>query len=408
MAHPFNKALAYLNNKKYDKALAIYKKLWAETPYKEIALNMGSCYRGLGDWDNAAKYWLEAVDPNLPFTDNSFTKEYPQALNNLGLLAYTFEQDEVAAEFYARALAVDPEYHEARWNYSQAIGRMYCSNKYDKPANVWHCMDSRFYRANGVRIKSKKKDLIAWNYTDKVESLVVLVEQGFGDHLQFGRYLSLLENFADKIWVQCHPRAAIFYDKYLTCSDPSETDATHGVAICNLAKISDTIPSGDWLKDKYVKKSPNEILDIGITWSGNAAHGNDHYRSSKPGYFRQLSRYGNLYSLNPTEAGTRGFTDLKSGSWSETITELSKLDLVICVDTSIAHLCGSLGMECWCIMPLHDSDYRWGDTSMGYDNIWYKSVKVIRNNGSWEDAIDHVSKLLELRIENNNNTIRSL
>ena len=91
MAHPFNKALNYLNNKKYDKSLAIYKKLWADTPYKEIALNMGSCYRGLGDYDTAAKYWLEAIDPSLPFTDNTFAKEYPQARNNLGLLAYTHE-----------------------------------------------------------------------------------------------------------------------------------------------------------------------------------------------------------------------------------------------------------------------------------------------------------------------------
>lgn len=399
MAHPFNKALNYLNNKKYDKALAIYKKLWADTPYKEIALNMGSCYRGLGDFDKAAEFWLAAIDPALPFTDNTFAKEYPQALNNLGLLAYTYEQDEVASEFYARALAVDPNYTDAEWNYSQSIGRMLCSNKYSRPDLVWKMMDARFRRAGGVKLKNKKT-LVSWDFHEKVESIVVLVEQGFGDHLQFGRYLSILEQYADKIWVQCHPRAAIFYDKYLTCSDPIETDATHGVPICSLAKICDYIPSGDWLKDKYVQKQPNETLDIGVTWSGNASHGNDHYRSSKPGYFKQLSRYGNLYSLNPTEAGTPGFTELKSGSWSETIAELSKLDLVICVDTSIAHLCGSLGMECWCIMPLHDSDYRWGDSSMGFDNVWYKSVKVIRNPGSWSEAIDIVAKLLELRIEN--------
>lgn len=399
MAHPFNKALNYLNNKKYDKALAIYKKLWADTPYKEIALNMGSCYRGLGDFDKAAEFWLLAIDPTLPFTDNTFAKEYPQALNNLGLLAYTYEQDEVAAEFYARALAVDPNYTDAEWNYSQSVGRMLCSKKYDKPSLVWKMMDARFRRAGGVKLKNKKT-LVTWDFREKVESIVVLVEQGFGDHLQFGRYLSILEQYADKIWVQCHPRAAIFYDKYLTCSDPIETDATHGVPICSLAKIYDYIPSGDWLKDKYVQKQPNETLDIGVTWSGNASHGNDHYRSSKPGYFKQLSRYGNLYSLNPTEAGTPGFTELKSGSWSETIEELGKLDLVICVDTSIAHLCGSLGMECWCIMPLHDSDYRWGDSSMGFDNVWYSSVKVIRNPGSWEEAIDVVAKLLELRIEN--------
>lgn len=398
-AHPFNKALNYLSNKKYAKALAIFKKLWSDTPYKEIALNMGSCYRALGEWDKAAECWLAALDSSLPFTDNSFSSTYPQALNNLGLLAYTYEQDAAAAEFYARAINAEGSYPDAEWNYSQAIGRMYCSNKYSRPDIVWKCMDARFSRPGGVKLKNKKP-LTAWDFKEKVGSIVVLIEQGFGDHLQFGRYLSELEKYADKIWVQCHPRSSVFFDKYLICSDPEETDATHGVPICSLAKLCDTIPRGDWLREKYVKKKPNGVLDIGVTWSGNSSHGNDHYRSSKPGYFRVLERYGSLYTLNPTEAGTRGFTDLDSSGWEATIRELSKLDLVICVDTSIAHLCGSLGMECWCIMPLHDSDFRWGDSSMGFDNVWYSSVKVIRNPGTWEEALDIVSKLLELRIEN--------
>lgn len=398
-AHEFNKALKYLSSKKYDKALALFKKLWKDTPYKEIALNMGSAYRGLGDFDNALKYYLEANDPLVPFTDNTFIPSYPLALNNLGLLVYTFENDEVACDLYAKALETNPKYYDAIWNYSQALGRRYCSNKYTNANLVWEMMEARFHRGeNGVTLKGKKKDLILWNYTDKVSSIVVMTEQGFGDHLQFGRYLSELEKYADKIWVQCAPRAREFYTKYNVCEDTIETDATHGVAFCSLARISNTIPAGDWLKDKYVKKSPNGLLDIGVTWSGNSSHGNDSYRSSKSGFFKPLSKYGNLYTLNPTEAGTRGFIPLKSSCWADTISELSKLDLVICVDTSIAHLCGSLGMECWCIMPLHDSDYRWGDSSMGYKNVWYESVRVIRNNGDWTSAIDHCCRLLD---ENN-------
>ena len=395
-AHPFNKALNYLSNKKYDKALALFKKIWKDTPYKEVALNMGSAYRGLSDFDNALKFYLEANSPDLPFTDNTFVQSYPLALNNLGLLAYTFENDEAACDLYAKALSEQPQYWDALWNYSQALGRRYCSNKYDKPHLVWEMMEARFHRGDaGVKLKNKKKDLIFWNYIDHVDSIVVLTEQGFGDHLQFGRYLRVLEKFADKIWVQCADRAAVFYSKYNTCSDPLETDATHGVAFCNLARLCDTIPAGDWLKDKYVRKSPNGVLDIGVTWSGNSAHGNDAYRSSKPGYFKQLSECGVLYTLNPTEVGTRGFISLDASSCAATIRELSKLDFVVCVDTSIAHLCGSLGMKCYCIMPLYDSDYRWGDSSMGTNNVWYDSVRVIRNNGSWDDAIGRCIELIK-------------
>jgi len=149
------------------------------------------------------------------------------------------------------------------------------------------------------------------------------------------------------------------------------------------------------LNQKYIPKIKDGKLDIGVTWSGNPNHVNDKYRSVSPRYFRDL---GNLYTLNPTEAGTAGFTALKSGSWGETISELSKLDLVITVDTSIVHLCGSLGMPCWLLLALKNNDFRWGDSSCGFENKWYPSVKVFRNHGSWDDVFARVkNELKDLR-----------
>ena len=57
--------------------------------------------------------------------------------------------------------------------------------------------------------------------------------------------------------------------------------------------------------------------------------------------------------------------------------------MVVSVDTSLVHMCGSLGRECWMLQPLKETDFRWGDSSMGEDNIWYPSVRIIRNPGSW-------------------------
>jgi len=389
----YTRALKYLNDNKHDKALPIFKKLVKHYPYKEVALNLGTCYRHFQDWEQAAKYYLLAADPSTPYTDNRFSKVYPKALNNLGLLAYTHEDDEAACILYKAALAEDPVYWDAMWNYNQALFRMYCSNKPVDLKECWITAEARFKRG-AVQLRSKK-NLIAWDFKTKVPSIVVLTEQGFGDHIQFGRYLKYLENYADKIWIQCADRAKVFYEKYNTCLDPEETDADYGVAFCNLGKILDHIPSGDWLNDKFIRKIPDGKLDIGVTWSGNPHHGNDMHRSSKPGFFKPISNYGKLYTLNPTEANTRGFTTLKSGSWAETIEELSKLDLVISVDTSIVHLCGALGMPCWVLMPAVDSDYRWGDSSMGENNIWYSSVKVIRSGGSWEATIKKVCDKLD-------------
>ncbi len=388
----FNKAVKYLNNGRTEKALAIFKKL---PPYKEVLCNMGTCYRQLGNDDKARELYLKALDPKIPLTDHTFTDIFPIALNNLALLAYTYEQDDVAIELLYEALKKDPLYYDAMWNLSNALLRKYCSNKYDDLSVCWDLYHYRYMRTNPVVLKSKKQDLIQWE-GNPVEHLCVMVEQGFGDQLMFGRYLSLAAQRCGKITVQTHKRAKIFFDAYDTCEDPSETTATHGIGICGLAKIFNTeIPRGDWLNGKYVPKAKNGVLDIGCTWSGNSNHVNDKYRSASPSLFRSLADCGNLYTLNPTEANTPGFTTLKSGHWGETIEELSRLDVVVSVDTSIVHLCGSLGMPCYVVLATKNNDFRWGDSSMGMNNIWYPSVKVIRNDGSWEKAIESVRNELK-------------
>lgn len=395
----FNKALNYLSKGRPEKALPLFKKLLKDTPYKEIYLNMGSCYKLLGDYPKAAECYLKANDSSIPFTDNTFVKHYDKALSNLGLIAAAYNNDEEAETLYRAALANNPLYYDALWNYGNALLKRYCSHKYNDLKTCWDLYEYRTKRElNPVGYKNKKKDLVLWNGIEKVKSLVVLTEQGFGDHLMFGRYLELLEPYCETLYIQCAERAEVFYSKYKTCRDPIDTDATHGVPFCSLGKYFNTgIPPGDWLKDKYVKKQPNGILDIGVTWSGNRDHANDRNRSTSASYFRRLASLGNLYTLNPTEAGTKGFTSLQSSNWSDTISELSKLDLVISVDTSIVHLCGALGMECWVLMPLIETDFRWGDNSMGFDNIWYPSVKVFRNPGDWNVVFDNVEKELAKR-----------
>lgn len=393
----FNKALKYLTNKRPDKAVPLFKKLLAdEHKYKEVYLNLGSCYKMLDDDDKAIEMYLKAADPLVPFTNRSFVEEYPEALNNLGLMAATFQEDDVAITYYRRAIAANPQYYDAYWNLANTMLRKVSSNKYSDLGFCWDLYEYRFKRTlSPVKLKSKKP-LKQWNGSP-VDSLCILVEQGFGDQLMWGRYLPLAASRCKKLYVQCTERMAPLFDKYITCRDPSETDAEYGIGICSLGRVFNTeIPPGDWLSDKFIPKIPNGKLDIGVTWSGNPDHANDRHRSVHPRYFDSLAEFGTLYTLNPTEAGRVGYVDLDSNGWLATITALSKLDLVICVDTSIAHLCGCLGMPCWLLNQRKDPDFRWGDDSMGPDNIWYGSVRVFRNPGNW----DVVFKNVEIALEN--------
>jgi len=388
----FNKALKYLTNRRPEKALPLFKKVMKDNgKYKEVYLNLGNCYKALGDDDNAKKYYLLAADPNTPFTDSTFVDVYPEALNNLGMLASKYKNYDVATELYLAALEKNPGYYDALWNMSNIMLLKLSSRDEDvDPELAWKMYDYRYKRSGSPVILKSDKKLEPWN-GQYVDSLVILSEQGFGDQLQFGRYLELAAKRVGKITVQCMPRMSAIFDAYPMCYNPSETDGTHGIGICSLARIfNEKIPPGDWLRDKYIERTLEDTLQIGVTWSGNPDHANDRNRSTTSRVFGCIRDYGDVYTLNPTEAGTPGFRDLKSGSWAETISELGKLDLVVCVDTSIAHLCGALGKPCWVLMPLSEPDWRWGMDSMGSENVWYKSVRVFRNPGSWDKVMKEV------------------
>jgi hypothetical protein len=396
----FEKALKYLNNKRPEKAIPLYKKLLEKFEHKEAWLNLGTCYKSVDKFELAVYCTAKALDAKVPFYNGSFVQRYPVALNNMGLLMYMAERDTESVSLYLEAIKLDPYNYSVYWNLAEVTLRMYCSNKYEDLKACWDLYEYRLKREGGIVLKNKKKDLETWNGIDHVASIVVLTEQGFGDMIMFGRYLSQLEKYADKIWIQASPQIAGLFSKYSICTDPIETDATHGIPMCSLGRVfSDGIPSGDWLKDKYVRKLPNATLDIGVAWSGNSDHVNDRNRSTSPGRFLPLSKWGNLYTLNPTEHGTKGFRVLSADTFASTLENLSKLDLVITVDTALAHLCGACGIECWVLMPLNTPDFRWGDSSMGAKNIWYDSVRVIRNPNSWEKVFEEVNSLLRKRCE---------
>lgn len=384
----FPKAVKYMNNGRPDKALALFKKL---EPFKEVLCNMGTCYRELGNDTLAEQCYIKALDPKVPLTDHSFMDDFPIARSNLGLIHYTYERDDEAIQCYMQALKDNPVYYDALWNMANSLLRKCCSHKSDNFKLAWDMYNFRYYRNKPVTLKSKKK-VVQWDGSP-CDSVIIMTEQGFGDQLMFARYLPLVRERVKRVIVQCHPSLKPLYSDYETCEDPIETDVDVGLGICGLGKVfNDVIPNGEWLSHLYTPKVKNGVLDIGCTWSGNKHHVNDKYRSTTPNYFRDLP--GNKYTLNPSEKGTRGFTHL-DGSWIDNIRDMSKLDLVITVDTSIAHLCGSLGMPCWVLMPLKNCDFRWGDSSMGESNIWYPSVRVFRNPGSWDKVFEKVKNEID-------------
>lgn len=382
----YNKATKYLYAGKYAKALSFFKKEPLE--FKEKYLNMGNCYRHFNDDKNALACYIKAASDEIP---NALGKRtpYPLAYSNIGLLSYALGNDEEAIRFYQTALTLDPLFFDAIWNYANALLRKYFSSDTPSAADWklgWEMYEYRFKRASKAVVVDNT--IPRWDGTSSGESIVVLAEQGFGDKIMFGRYISLLYKYFKVVYVQCHPSLDVFYKDFTICRDVVPAD--YSIPICSLAGHFGLV-SSDWFKHDIPPRNFDSEFNIGVVWAGSPTHANDRNRSCSSNYMSRLSDLGTLYAITPDARGLN-ITSIGSKSWEETISTVLGLDVVVTVDTSIVHLCGTLGVRCLMIQPLRETDFRWG---LGYrDTPWYESVTVIENNG-WDTAINEVRKIIK-------------
>jgi hypothetical protein len=383
MIQSFNRGTRYLERGKYVKALACFKECAREADFKELWLNMGNVYRLLDRDREATDCYLRSASPNTPFVNGEYG-HYPLALSNLGLLEYSAGHDDSAIEFYRAALDINHDHYNSIWNYAGALLRKYCSGEVVDLDLAWSMYEFRFYR-DGAQT-GVDKSLPRWDGVSKGKSIVVVCEQGIGDHLMWGRYVRCLQEYFDEIWIQVDKSLHAFFSDFKICDRVSETTATVSVPICSLARYFPPQPDA-WLQDRYPKPKPSgEII---VEWAGSPTHSNDRNRSVSPHYFLELG-LPNMVNIRPGAKVPRGIAAKPSGSWLETVDRVLAADLVISVDTSLVHLCGSLGVECWMLQPLKETDFRWGRS--GVKNIWYPSVKVIRNPGSWKQVFATVKE----------------
>ena len=386
----YNRGTKYLNKGNYSKALAFFKKEPLE--FKEKFLNMGNCYRGLGNLPKAVEYYLLANDEVTPFADGTRSANYDLALNNLGMICYGQGDDATAIALYEKALLINPVYYEALWNYASAYMRTGFSGSDISWAKGWALYEYRFKRSAGAVVVETY--LPTWDGVTTGGTIVVLTEQGIGDKIMFGRYISKLRGYFSNVIVQCHPSLDCFYSSYEICRSSIGMSGV-SIPICSLARIFPNIPPANWLDGKFKPlELTHERKNIGVVWSGSTTHANNANRSCPVTYFSGLSSFGRLYSLNPAVPAAKDIIKYTGKSWSDTAALVLALDVVVTVDTSIVHLCGTLGVACIMIQPLAETDFRWGH---GSTTVWYPSVQIVRNPGSWETAFAEVHKLLKSR-----------
>lgn len=218
--------------------------------------------------------------------------------------------------------------------------------------------------------------------------LLIFHEQGFGDQIMFARFARWAVEQGADVTLTCNLLLVRLFEtmpgvRVLGASGPVEfPDPDYWVMSGSIAGRAcaspETVPNTPYLS----AKPPSSRGGIGVMVSGNPRHTNDANRSLGPKSAQRLLSLPGAKSLALADTGASDFAD--------TAEIIAGLDLVISVDTAVAHLAGALGKPVWILVPSVMTDWRWMESRT--DSPWYPSAKLYRQAtpGNWAAVIDAV------------------
>lgn len=247
------------------------------------------------------------------------------------------------------------------------------------------------------------------------------LEQGLGDVIQFVRYATVLKSLGARVQIPGFDAlAGRFFgiDQVIRAGAPPEECDYHvnlpslpRILGTELASIPASVPYLDVAPDKLAQWAPRlvaaeHVLKVGLVWAGNPAHRRDRERSIALGMLAPLANVSGVrwYSLQKgsreedAAAPTPGLDWVNLGpdlsDFSDTAAVISLLDLILCVDTAVAHLAGALGKPVWMLVA-EPADWRW--LKSREDSPWYPTMRIFRQNarGDWRGVIDRVRSALQ-------------
>lgn len=395
-----------------DAAVACYRRSIALNPhYAQTHSNLGCLLAARKDFAAAEAAHRSAV---------ALAPDSAAAWSNFGVLLASLQREDEAERCQRTALACDPAYGRARFNLSYLLLRQ------GRYAEGWACLEARPWAQPPAGI-----DCPRWQAeTLAGKALLILPEGGHGDMIQFCRYLPLLKaQGAARITLVCHPAlrallATLAGVDAVVAADgalPSGHDywcyplSLPHLCGTDLASIPATIPYLHALPERLARWAPQlpaTGLRVGLAWRGNPAFENDADRSLPT--LGLLAPLGDIAGVcwvslqkgagaEEAHAAAPGLalTDLGAAidDFADTAAIVAQLDLVICVDSAVAHLAGALGTPCWVLLPDYKTDWRW--LTARDDTPWYpQRMRLLRQPraGDWAAVIEAVRTALAARV----------
>ena len=337
--------------------------------------------------------------------------DFSEAYNNRGNILQDLRRFEEALVAYDRAIALKPDYVEAHNNKSfllLLLGRF---------EQGWREHEWRKRRLDGpIAADSYSQPLWLGEENIAGKTIFIWCEQGFGDTIQFCRYAKLLEARGAKVIMSVQqPLLGLLKDISPTIEviDPSHnlTDFDYHCPLMSLplafGTTLETIPVGppyiradEELRAAWAARLPSKIKPrIGVIWSGSTTH--NIYNRSMPleTFLALLSPDADWICLQKElseedvllrrQDGRVAFFGDDLRDFSDTAALLDLMDLVITIDTSVAHLAGAMGKPVWILLP-YSADWRW--LLDRTDSPWYPSARLFRQReiGNWAAHIEEV------------------
>lgn len=390
---------------KLDEAIAAHERAIALKPqYAEAHSNLGNALKDKDKLDKAIAAFQRAI---------ALKPNHADAHSNLGNALHARGEMAESIAAYRHAIALKPDHADAHWNLSLAL-----LARGDFAAG-WGEYEWRWRCKNFLRPRLSGRPL--WLGTSSLQGARILLwgEQGLGDQIQFARYASRIAELGAEVVLEAHDALVGLLDglpgvSRLVGAGKPVPDSAFDVH-CPLMSLPlalgtelSTIPGVQRLTAhmKHVPRWAERVAlgmpKIGIAWSGDPKHKNDRHRSM------DLSRLAQIFTPAATwislqkdlRAGDRptfdGFAGIQhfGADLVETAALCELCDLVISVDTSIAHLAATLGRPVWVLLPFA-ADFRWlRDRD---DSPWYPTMTLYRQHriGDWDGVLQRVQADLQ-------------
>lgn len=396
--------------------------------------NLGNALKEAGELDAAVAELERAVelDPNSA-----------EPHNNLGVALSAQDRAEEAIAAYLRALQLNPRYGEAFSNLGNAL---FATGDYDRavkvcrtavalapdsPAAHWNLAVALLRTGNFEagwpehewRLRTKLKFPVRpfrqpqWRGEPlKGRTILLHAEQGFGDGIQYVRYVKLVAERGGRVLLECHPELSRLFEGFrgaervIARGEPLPEFDLH----CPLASLPfacrtrlETIPAHipyldarpELVESWSARLGPADRARVGIVWAGNPTHPNDRIRSVPLKRLAPLAKANvEFHSLQKAPSAAAQAFDPAVGlrvidhhrelsDYIETAALIACCDLVIAVDTSVAHLAAALGKPSWVLIPFV-ADCRWLVGRL--DSPWYPTMRLFRqfHRDRWDEPID--------------------